>query len=197
MPSRPDRRRLHRYAFFLVGLFLAACNLPRNAMPRWLRSPSVEITLMPLETTPTPYEGCFYVWTSKALPELSEEVNRALQALGPEISGGGAYAYGEDCVFADGRREFHALETDFSVGINVEDIKDESILGDWIRKVMEVVLAFPSEALPGSQPGRVDFLFSEKDETGRLSLSVSIERYRHRAADLQGAELFRFFYNPP
>ncbi len=182
--------------FLLIGFLLTACSsLPPTATPPASQRVAPVTAIAVVGSTPTPYEGCFYVWATQDLPALSHRFDQALRTRGQEVSGR-AYAYGEDCVFADGHATFSALETDFIVQVRVKDMRDERALGNWIREVMEVVLALPNEEVPGARPGRVDFLFSANEAEG-LPLSVPIERYRSGARGLRGAELFRFFHNSP
>ncbi len=155
-------------------------------------TPEYVPTALPI--TPT-YEGCAYVWASQDMPQLSREFNAELQALSPDATGL-AYAYGENCVYADGHSTFSAMETDFRVGIKVSNVHDEAALGDWIHKVMQVVLAIPPSELEGPKSGRVDFDFKQPDPA-EVFVSVPIEKYRTEAQGLQGAELFHYFYTGP
>jgi hypothetical protein len=146
------------------------------------------------EITPT-FEGCAYVWASQELPSLSKNIYQALQGLDPNLTGN-AYAYGENCVYADGRSTFGAMETDFRVKVKVPDLKDERSLGDRISQVMGVITHLPADQVPGGEPGRVEFDFSKSD-TEDLLLNVSIAKYQQDAAGLSGAELFKLFNNNP
>jgi hypothetical protein len=184
----------------LLNFIATACNYTTQAVtPRPLDGETQEpnslatITETP-EVTPT-YEGCYYVWASQDLPGLSNKVLDALQAMDKNITGG-AYAYGENCVYADGHATFGAMETDFSVKVKVKDLKDEKALGDSIAKAMKIILQLPRQELPGPQRGRVDFVFSKSDSE-QLYLTVSIERYEREAVKLTGAELFKHFYKKP
>jgi hypothetical protein len=141
------------------------------------------------------YAGCYYVWAEQDIPGLSEELDRSLQAVSPDLSGS-AYAFGEDCVYADGRREFGAMETDFRVQVKVKDLKDEKTLGNWMVKTMQVIEGLPRDELQGGRPGTVQFNFIKSD-TENLYLSVSLEEYRTAARGLEGAELFRHFHKNP
>jgi hypothetical protein len=176
---------------FLCLLLISACNLSPGAT--LTVTPPAHSTNTP-DVTPT-YEGCYYVWASQDMPELSQKLQDSLRLLGPNVTGG-AYAFGEDCVYGDGRRTFGAMETDFRVEVKVKNLKDEQALGTWIFKVMQVIEQLPPEELPGGQPGRVEFTFAVSD-TERLPVNVSIDTYRRQAEKLKGAELFRFFYNKP
>lgn len=114
-----------------------------------------------------------------------------LQALDSNAAGS-AYAYGEDCVYEDGTRVFHAMETDFPVQIQVKNIHDEKALGNWIYQVMQTLQELPPDQIPGGRSGRVEFQFTQS-ESETLNLIVQIGRYQREARDLRGAELFQFF----
>ena len=159
-------------------------------------TPPIPFEFVPtaIPITPT-YEGCAFVWGSQDLPVLSRKFNAALQEISMDASGL-AYAYGENCVYADGRQSFGAMETDFRVGVKVTNVRDEAALGDWIFKVMQVVLDLPQADMEGPQPGRVDFDFKQPDPA-EIFVRVPIDVYRREAQGLKGAELFRFFYTNP
>lgn len=163
----------------LILLILTACNFPAQG----IAFPSTESG------------NCYFVESRQSLPDLSQKVNQSLQAMNPAATGS-AYAYGEDCVYQDGKRVFHAMETDFPVQIQVRNIHDEKALGDWIHNVMTALQKLPSDQVPGGQSGRVEFHFIQgASET--LNLNVDIGRYQREAGDLQGAELFQFFAKNP
>ncbi len=182
----------------LLSLTLFACASAGSVTP--VASGPTQI-VEPASTTPTPvlttpaYEGCAYMWASHDLPDLSQKVAAGLQAVDPNLTGS-AYAYGEDCVYADGHSTFSAMETDYRVKVSVTDLQDEKSLGDWIFKVMDVITKLPAGETAGPQPGRVEFQFS-KSESETLNLNVSIAKYKSQAAGLTGAELFKLFNNNP
>lgn len=184
----------------LVLFLLAGCNYPASTLapvPPQDGSHAPPTSLTPTNTpeiTPT-YEGCYFVWASHNLPELSKKVNDRLQTTDTSVTGN-AYAYGEDCVYADGHHTFSALETDFHVQVKVKDLKDKKTLGDWIFSVMQVIEQLPRDEIPGGQPGRVEFEF-HKTDSEKLFLNVSIDKYQREARELRGAELYEFFYKVP
>ena len=144
--------------------------------------------------TPT-FAGCSYVWASKDLPTLSSTFNAGLQAISMD-AGGLAYAYGENCVYADGTATFSAMETDFRVGIKVKTVRDEAAMGDWIYKVMQLILGLPAGQIEGPQPGRVDFDFKQPDPA-EVMVTVPIDRYKAEAQGLRGIALFQLFHTNP
>ena len=167
---------------------------PPTSTPRPLPVTPTEYVPTPLPITPT-YEGCAYAWASQDMPELSRKLNASLQNISMDVSGL-AYAYGEDCVYGDGHSTFSALETDFRVGVKVSNAKDEDALGNWIAKVMTVILEIPPDQLQGPHAGRVDFDFKQPDPA-EVFVTVPIDKYRLQASGLRGAALFRLFYNNP
>jgi hypothetical protein len=187
-------------SLLVLVFILLACAFPGLENPAPVGVTPQALTVSPIpnsnltEITPT-YEGCAYVWASHDLPELSKKVNAALQAKDSK-AGGSAYAYGEDCVYADGHGTFSAMETDFRVQILVQDLKDEASLGNWIVEVMSVIDALPPTELSGPQPGRVDIEF-RSTASENLFLHVSILKYRQEAQGLKGPQLFKLFYNNP
>jgi hypothetical protein len=183
----------------LFGVVVSACSAIVPATPvvgSDPYTPAITPEYVPTVVPATPtYEGCAYVWASKDMPQLSRNFNTELQAIGADASGM-AYAYGENCVYADGHSTFGAKETDFRVGVKVTSVHDEAALGDWIRKVMQVVLAIPAAELQGPESGRVDFDFKQPDPA-EIFVSVPIDKYRSEAQGLEGAQLFRYFYTGP
>jgi hypothetical protein len=182
----------------LLSLTLFACAsvssvTPVTSGPTQIVEPG-STTPAPVITTPA-YEGCAFMWASHDLPDLSQKVGSAFKVIDPNLTGS-AYAYGEDCVYADGHSTFSTMETDFRVKVSVNDLQDEKSLGDWIFNVMVVITKLPAGEIPGPQPGRVEFQFS-KSESETLNLSVSIAKFKSQAAGLTGAELFKLFNNNP
>ena len=84
---------------------------------------------------------------------------------------------------------FLAMETDFHITLNVEDLDDQQTLGRLVKVVMTVLAEFPIEDTPGPQPGYVGLTF----ETTNDSLRLWVMRTDIEAAlenGLQGEELF-------
>lgn len=166
------------YLALACGL-LAGCNLPAATNP-----PAAD-----------PSTGCYYVWATRPLPDLSQEIDTALQKMDPAVTGS-AYAFGEDCVYADGHADFGAMETDYRVTVQVDTLKDLDLLGNWIRRVVPVIEGMPPADVPGPQPGRVEFIF-EKNKNEQLIVQVPIREFQGLPADLTGAELLRHFRPSP
>lgn len=145
--------------------------------------------------TPAPADSCFYVWASHELPDLSGKLQSTFQAADAGMSAS-AYAYGEDCVFADGHRDFSAMETDFRVRIKVADFKDEQTLGNGIARAMSMISQLPTADLAGGRAGQVAFSFYVTDSQ-ELHLSVDVDKYHGLPRGISGAQLFRQFYGSP
>ena len=141
------------------------------------------------------YPGCYYVWATRELPELTQ----AFQDKWAQYSGSiqaGAYAFGEECRGDDGTVTFLPMETDFRVQIPVPSLADDAALGTWISRAMSIVEAIPASELPGTRPGRVEYEFYV-DGTSSLRLVVDISRYRDQAEGLDTAAILRLFRAGP
>lgn len=191
--------RLLAAALLLTCISVQAC---ASAMPAISQAgPATPIPVTPTEYVPTAipitptYAGCAYVPGTEDMPELTRQLNVELQKISMDVSGL-AYAYGEYCVYGDGHRTFSAMETDYRIGVKVKTLIDEGNLGNWISKVMTIVLAIPPEQLEGPRPGRVDFDFQVPDPE-ELFVTVPIEKYLNQADNLHGADLLHLFTTNP
>lgn len=143
-------------------------------------------TETPAEAPTQAYEGCAYVWASQAAPDLSETFSALVKELDSRAQARASF-FGEDCVYADGRREFHAMETDFYVRLPVADLTDEEAMGNWMARVLPVVLSLPQD-----NNGFVEFWF-EKSETENAVARVPLQTYKAEAQGKSGAELYALF----
>ena len=142
----------------------------------------------PSTMAPTSSLGCAYRWAYQDLPDLSDDFQAAIQVLEPGATGY-AFAFGEECVHEDGSVTFLPMETDFNITLPVSDISNETELGEWIQRVMQVIENIPPEQIRGSRPGRVSLLFeSGSDRTG---VNYYIDQYRALPTNLNSAELYR------
>lgn len=147
------------------------------------------------QTGTSAYEGCYFVWATHDLPDLSTLVQQSAQSLQTQAQAR-AQAYGEDCVYDNGHADFSVLETDYYISLQVQDLNDEDFMGDWIAQVMTLIDQPPQEQIPGGQPGFVEFRFS-KTETDYINVRVPIDRYRKESQGMLGVELFRLFMPAP
>ena len=175
---------------FFLTLILAACSLPLTPTSP---PPPVTTTVTATATLP-PYGSCGYQWAQQALPELSNEFQKAIQILQPEAQAH-AFAFGEDCIHADGTtRTFIPMETDFNVTLQVSDLSDESVLGDWIVQVMNVIENIPPEKIVGARPGRVSIAFHVGSE--QKNVNFYIDQYQALSPGLSSAEIYQALQTP-
>lgn len=81
------------------------------------------------------------------------------------------------------------METDFNVILQVSDLTDESILGEWVVNVMKVVTAIPPEQLVGPRPGRVSLIFRAGEE--QQGINFYVNQYQELPPGLSNAEIFQ------
>jgi len=206
-------------AFLFWTLILFACS-PNIASPQPV-SPTITITALAFPTTAVPVpelivtlstphidqppdgnipttppnpQDCGYQWANQDLPELSSSFQTSIQALQSEAQAS-AYAFGENCVLADGSiGGFGAMETDFNVTLNVNDLTNESDLGEWIVKVMQVIQTIPPEQIMGPQPGRVSMTFQSNGD--QKIVNFYITQYQALVPGLGGLEIYQALQIP-
>ena len=144
----------------LLILILPACNLPR---------PGVDTLIQPATDTPA-YENCYFNWASKSLPDLSKQVQGALEKAGLDTVRVRAEAYGENCYDSKTNEVvgFSALETDYHLTAQVDDLKDAEALGNQGEKMLAVLDQFPAGSTPGPQPGYIGVQFTAGGEVLNL-----------------------------
>jgi hypothetical protein len=107
-----------------------------------------------------------------------------------------AYAFGEECRAASGETSFLAMETDFRIRVPVDSLSNKEEMGRAVLQAMAAIETLPSEQLPGTRPGRVEFEFAAADSQS-LRIIIDITRFRQEAGGLQGAELLQQFQASP
>lgn len=106
-----------------------------------------------------------------------------------------AYAFGENCISADGNVvTFLAMETDFNITLQVDDISNESDLGEWIVRVMQVIEDIQQEQIVGPQRGRVRITFQSSAD--QRVVNFYINQYQDLPAGLSNAEIFQTLQVP-
>jgi hypothetical protein len=178
------------YRFFIlmsILVLLGACNLPGMDV-----NPTMQLTTLP-EITITPslnYEQCGWVWATQSLPDLSSKVQTAFLAAGLTNHTVLAEAYGENCISQNNKiQSFAAMETDFHISAQVEDLTDTDHLGYLLEQFLIILDDFPPGTTPGSQAGYIGVHFSNGAEDLNLWFSV-IDGETSRALGLQGSDLF-------
>jgi multidrug efflux pump subunit AcrB len=143
--------------------------------------------------TPSTFEGCAYMWTHKDMPELSSSFQQSIQALQPEAQAK-AYTFGEDCIHTDGSVTFLAKETDFNITLQADDLSNDSNLGEWIVKVMQVIENIPQEQIVGPQPGLVTIIFQSNSD--QKVINFYINQYQALLSGLSNAEIYQTLQAP-
>jgi hypothetical protein len=177
----------------LVGCLtiILACNLPRPNPESTPHSNTVTPLLPTLTPTATeyPYEQCGWNWATEPLPELSAQVQSAMDAAGLKNITATAEAYGENCITDEGVVDhFSAMETDFRVTAQVSSLTDRESLGNLLEQILIVLDQFPASVTPGPNNGYVGVTFQTKDDELRLWFLVE-DGESARALGLRGAAL--------
>lgn len=190
-----------------LTLILGACS-PDVAAPRAIHPSPTAVFLPPTSATlpqdrpaPAPAgavttnpQDCGYQWANQNLPELSSRFQQSMQALQPEARAQ-AYAFGENCLRADGSiASFAAMETDFNITLTVDDLANQSVLGRWIVQVMQVIASIPADQIAGPRPGRVSMVF--QSNTDQSIISFYIDQYQELPAGLSHAEVYQSLQTP-
>jgi len=174
---------MRRLTALLVALLLTACNLYRPGR--------VQETAPPTDTLD--YHDCYYNWATQPLPDLSRQVQQAMEKAGLKGIKASAEAYGENCFDSQTNEvvSFSAMETDFKLSLEVPDLADTQALGDLVERILVVLDEFPTKSTPGPQPGYVGIHFGSGDQV--LNLWFLIEKGKAaRGEGLQGAALLEW-----
>jgi hypothetical protein len=160
--------------------------LPTTAVPD--SKPISTVGTPHIEQPPDP-QNCGYQWAYQDLPELSGSFQQSLQSLQPEAQAT-AFAFGENCILSDGSvGGFLPMETDFNITLQVSDLNNESDLGEWIVKVMQVITEIPPEQIVGPQPGRISLTFQSGGN--EKNVTFYINQYQELPSGLSAAEIFQ------
>ncbi|PWH18674.1 MAG: hypothetical protein DDG60_00130 [Anaerolineae bacterium] len=181
--SRPLARLvLLLIAFILLG---TVCSLPR-AFP-----PPNPTALPPPETPTETVNTCAFVWASQDLTQLSEQLLKQLKEAELPVRVARASAYGENCVFGDGRIErFVARQTDFYITLEIDTLNNPITLGKLLEQTLDVIDGLPLDKILGSNPGQIGITFRAGDTEDNLWF----ERTRAktlREQGLSGAALYQ------
>ena len=185
-------RRIFR-PFLFWTLILTACSaVPASPQP----VPST-VTETPVVVPTTPAlnpQDCGYQWATQDLPELSKSFQASIQVLQPPARAN-AYAFGENCLRADGSiGGFSAMETDFNVTLQVNDLANESDLGGWIVKVMQVIQKIPQDEIVGPQAGRISMTFQSKND--QKGINFYVNQYQSLPAGLNNSQIYQTLQLP-
>jgi hypothetical protein len=140
-------------------------------------------------------ESCYYVWAYRDADELTEMLDASLKAVHPEADIH-ATLFGEDCIYPDGRSTFTVMQTDFYVRMTVDAAANDATFGNWMARIMDIIIALPREEIQGPRSGYVEFEFIKTDSE-HVIVRVPIDKYIIEAQGETGAELFQLFHSQP
>ena len=167
--------------------FPASPTFPVSKIIETLQTPHIDQPPNGNEVTITPSnDSCGYQWAYKDLPDLSTKFLQAIQQFQPSAQAN-AFAFGEDCVHADGHADFIAMETDFNITLQVSNPTDADECGEWTMKVMQIILDIPKDEIVGPRPGRVSISFQAGSE--QKNFNFYIDRYQALSTGLNSAEI--------
>jgi hypothetical protein len=89
---------------------------------------------------------------------------------------------------------FSAMETDFNITLQVNDLTNESDLGDWIVKVMQVIESIPPAQIVGPRPGRVSIVFQSNGD--QKAVNFYVNQYQALPAGLSSSEIYQTLQTP-
>ncbi|HUH98743.1 MAG TPA: hypothetical protein VLZ89_15365 [Anaerolineales bacterium] len=174
----------------VLGMLLGGCT-STEPLPTPAPLLSGAATAPPI--TPT-IEPCAFVEATQDLPAVTAQFDQALKQLQPGASGR-AEAYGENCVSAAGPATFSAMETDFYITAQVNDLNDQTELGGWIVNAMNIIESLPPGLLSGPQEGFAEFTF--KTESDQKVLRVSIGNYKNLPGTIAPPDIIPALFPTP
>ncbi|HEX2997404.1 MAG TPA: hypothetical protein VHP14_21460 [Anaerolineales bacterium] len=186
------KRVFFTFIFFTLLSACAANATSPTTIPTVTVIPTTAVSSPTFDTEPTAVpirpQDCGYQWAHGDLPELSSSFQQSIQALQSEATAG-AYAFGENCVRADGTiADFLAMETDFNILLHVDDLANESVLGKWIVQVMQVIEGIPADQIAGPRPRHVSIVF--QSSTAQAVINFYINQYQELPSSLNYAGIY-------
>ena len=180
---------MRRLLIPLLAFLLAACNLP-------VSTPDTP----PASVTDTPYVGasdtqCAWVWATQSLPDLSIDLQSALEKAGLKEVTASAEAFGENCITGTGQVDhFATMETDFRFTVQVASLEDHETLGALLEQILVVVDGFPPGTASGPNKGYIGVTFQAGDKELRLWFQITSGESA-RELGLHGAALLDTLQN--
>jgi len=84
---------------------------------------------------------------------------------------------------------FAAMETDFNITLQVNDLTDESELGEWIVKAMQVIEAVPPDQIVGPLPGQVNLIFLANG--AQEGVNFHVNQFQTLPGGLSNSEIYQ------
>lgn len=164
-------------------------------LPSCASSGDSNATPTPTSTGESEYVQCAWRWATESLPDLSIDVQTAMDSAGLTGISARAEAYGENCITGDGSVDhFATMETDFRVRVKVDSLTDTADLGNLLEQILVVLDQFPPGKTPGPQPGYIGITFTDNKTELNLWFTV-LDSDSARARGLQGVDLYNELTN--
>jgi hypothetical protein len=143
----------------------------QTQVAQWTDTP----TPIPLSGTPPTVAPCSFNWATKDVPELTAEIQSAIDDAGLESVTVIASAYGENCYANDTNevQYFATMQTNFHITVVVDALEDEEVLGNLTAQILTVLNQIPPEDIPGPQPGNITLAFVAGDAQRKLYFSIT------------------------
>lgn len=151
--------------------------VPTRVLGYWTATAAVRLTQLAQDgIMPTLEPGCYFNWGTQELPELTAQIQSSVDAARLENVTVRASAFGENCYTFDTDEVdyFAAMQTDFHVTAQVENLDDETALGDLTAQILVILNAIPAEDKSGPMSGQIILTFVQGDQ--QIVLPVSVQQ---------------------
>lgn len=180
---------------YLMGLCLlwAGCG-PAPAPPTDTPQPGATATNASFS-----FGNCAYSWANRPLPELTDQLQAALDAAGIPGATARAYDFGENCNDQETGTVagFSRIETDVEIRLEVADARDLDALGSLTDQVLAVLDTITRDSLSGRLPGRIGLNFAMRGATRNWLYFYDEQLEEARGRGLSGRALLEALGYPP
>jgi hypothetical protein len=130
------------------------------------------VTASPATAVTPAYGECVWQWATQDLADVTQRLSAALDGAGIAYTSVRAYAFGENCLNAQGEVQYFATkETDFDLALPVSSLADRESVGNLAADVLAILVRdFGLDATPGPQPGRISLIVSDGSREPRLTV---------------------------
>ncbi len=138
-------------------------------------------TVLATRTPPPPTNMPTYIptrvlayWTATAAVGLTAELQSMIDDARLENVTLSASAFGENCYtyFTNEVEYFAAMQTDFNVTAQVDNLGDETVLGDLAAHILTILTDIPSDKKPGPMPGQITLTFTQDNKQRVLTVTI-------------------------
>jgi hypothetical protein len=129
------------------------------------------VTASPAPVTPA-YQECGWQWATQDLPDVTRRLSAGLDGAGIAYTRVDAYAFGENCLNAQGEVQYFATkETDFDLTLTVSRLADRESVGNLMADALAILVRdFAPDATPGPQPGQITLIVSDGSREARRTI---------------------------